>query len=457
MIDETNTRAPARRDRVAAAALCVTVGAAFADSSIVVLALPQLLVRWQTSVEGISWVITSYNVVVAVVALALVRVGRGRYSRRLLPAGVGIFLAGSVGCAAADGLSTLVALRCVQGLGGALLLVASLPRLAALVGSHRRGIELWAVSGAVGAAIGPPLGGALTEAFDWRSIFVLQVPLAAAAVLALRRQGAGGSAEEHLTHRRERLGANIALGLVSGALVGALFLAVVLLIDGWLLSPLTAAGIVSVVPLATWAVRRPAARLQRRDAAAVGVVALAGGLGGLSLLPGASVTFAMLSLALCGTGIGLAVPPLTSSALDAEALDTSGALTIGIRHAGLVLALVVLTPVLAHDLNGAQDTAINRGVETVLQADAPITTKVPLAVDLSRTLRSTGDRVPDFGPVFARHESSTNRQQLEHVRGALVDVVDAIVTRSTRRAFAISALLALLALAPLPLLRRRRA
>ena len=444
-----------RRKRIAVAALCVAVAAAFADSSIVVLALPQLLNRFRVSVEAISWVITAYNVVVAVVALALVGVARLRRGRLMLASGVGFFLVGSAGCAASSGLDALVALRCVQGLGGGLLLVASLPRLSALVGSHRRGIELWAMSGAIGAGIGPALGGVLTQGFDWRAIFVLQVPLAAAAGLALGAELPLENEGEHLTRPRERLGANVALGLVSGALVGALFLAVVLLIDGWLLSPIEAAGIVSVIPVATVLSGRFAGALPRRGAAAAGAVALAGGLGGLALLPGASILFALLSLVLCGVGIGLAVPPLTASSLDADALDTSGALTIGIRHAGLVLALVVLTPVLASNLIAAQSKATDRGAGVVLDSGVPIRTKVPLALDLARTLRNAGVEVPDFAPIFARHENTGNRPQLEQLRRRLVAVIDAMVTRSTRAAFAISALLAVLALLPLPLLRAR--
>lgn len=440
---------------VAAVALCVAVGAAFADSSIVVLALPQLLHRFRVSVEAISWVITAYNAVVAATALALVRLATPRWERLLLAAGVGLFLAGSAGCGASGALASLITLRCVQGLGGALLLVGSLPRLAVLVGSRRRAVELWAISGAVGAGIGPALGGALTELFDWRAIFVFQVPLAAAAVLGLGRSLPSEHEREHLTHPRERLGANIALGLVSGALVGALFLAVVLLIDGWLLSPITAAGIVSVIPASMLLVRRATAALPRRGTAATGVLALAGGLGGLALLPGASLLFALLSLALCGAGIGLAVPPLTSSSLDADALERSGALAIGIRHAGLVLALVALTPVLAGDLITAQAKATDRGASLVLHSNVSISTKVPLALDLARSLRSTNVEVPHFAPIFARHEKAGDRQQLQQLEHHLVGVVDAAVTRSTRRAFAISSLLAVLALLPLPLLPAR--
>ncbi len=446
-----------RLDRLALVSLCVAVAVAFADSSIVVLALPQLLVRFDTSVEAISWVITSYNLVVTVAALLLVRIATPERTQRLLAAGLTVFLLGSAGCAVSQGLASLVALRSVQGLGGALLLVASLPRLAALAGSRTRGIAWWAVSGAVGAALGPALGGALTEAFDWRAIFVLQVPLAAAAALALRTRGGLGGEPEHLTHPRERLGANLSLGLLSGALVGALFLAVVLLINGWQMRPIAAAGVVSVLPFATFVVRPVTRALGGPAAAAVGAVLLAGGLLGLAFLPGASILFAALALVLCGLGLGLAIPPLTASSLDPHALDGSGARTIAARHAGLVIALVALTPVLAHDLSAAQDRAIDRGANTVLDADVPISAKVPLARDLGRTLRDVPDaEIPNFRPVFARHETASNRSSLEQLRSDLVGVIEDMITRSTRRAFFVCALLAAAALLPLPLLRLRR-
>jgi hypothetical protein len=156
-------------------------------------------------------------------------------------------------------------------------------------------------------------------------------------------------------------------------------------------------------------------------------------------------------------GLGLAVPPLTASSLDAAALDRSGALTIGARHLGLVVALVVLTPVLANDLDAAQSKAIDRGADVVLDSSVSIGSKVPLMIDLTKTLRGTPDaEVPDFGPTFARHESSGNRGSLERLRHDLVTTIHAVLTRSTRRAFGLSALLAAAGLLPLPVYRRRR-
>jgi MFS family permease len=123
-----------------AASLAAAVAIAFADSSIVVLALPQLLDELNTSITPVSWVITAYNLVVAVVALAFgSRLGRAS-ARRVGLAGLVVFLVGSLACALAGSLPLLVALRCVQGVGAALLLAASLPLLIALTGSERRGI-----------------------------------------------------------------------------------------------------------------------------------------------------------------------------------------------------------------------------------------------------------------------------------------------------------------------------
>ena len=95
-----------------------------------VLALPQLLGEFDTSITGVSWVITAYNLVVAVVALAPRPAPRAFAPRRVALAGLAIFLVASLACALAGSLGVLVALRCVQGLGAALLLTASLPILA---------------------------------------------------------------------------------------------------------------------------------------------------------------------------------------------------------------------------------------------------------------------------------------------------------------------------------------
>src|SRR3954469_11100062 len=204
--------------------VAVAIGVAFADSSIVVLALPQLLGEFDASITGVSWVITAYNLVVAVVALALGRRLARSGTRGGARGGLAVFLAGSLACALAGSLEVLVALRCVQGVGAALLLTAALPILLALTGSERRGTGVWIAAGALGAAIGPALGGVLTEAFDWRAIFIVQAPLPALALPPVLATATAPAQPPGERASRVAVIADIGLALVFAALAGALFL-----------------------------------------------------------------------------------------------------------------------------------------------------------------------------------------------------------------------------------------
>ena len=178
------------------APVAAAVAIAFADSSIVVLALPELYGRFQTSIEGVAWVVTAYNLAVAVTALALVPLVRRLDAGALLGAGLAVFLAASVGCAVAGSLGFLIGARAVQGVGAALLLAGSLPVLAALTGSAAAGVRVWILAGTFGLAVGPALGGVLTQAFDWRAIFAAQAPVAALGLLGVVRSRARPVAAE---------------------------------------------------------------------------------------------------------------------------------------------------------------------------------------------------------------------------------------------------------------------
>ena len=164
--------------------VAVAVAIAFADSSIVVLALPELYGRFDTTIEGVSWVVTAYNASVALVALALVFVVHRWRASRVLAGGLSVFVVASIACASSNSLSFLIGARCVQGAGAALLLAGALPILVSLTGSDTRGSAIWTVAGTFGAALGPALGGAVTEVFDWRAIFAVQAPLAALGLIA---------------------------------------------------------------------------------------------------------------------------------------------------------------------------------------------------------------------------------------------------------------------------------
>ena len=117
-----------------------------------------------------------------------------------------------------------------------------------------RAIALWAGAGVLGAAIGPAAGGFLTEWLSWEAMFALQAPLALLGLLGLAGARAG-SGRSRLTarpprRRRPAVAPLVALTLASAALSAALFLLVILLIEGWRHSPGEAALAVSVMPVA---------------------------------------------------------------------------------------------------------------------------------------------------------------------------------------------------------------
>ena len=325
-----------RRRRLLVAAVAASVAVAFADSSIVVLALPDLYGAFNTSIVGVSWVITSYNLVVVVVAALIVPFARRLDVRIAGVTGLALFTAASIGCAASWSLGALIAFRCLQGAGAALLLAASLPLLGGLLGSRERGTAVWTNVGVLGAALGPMLGGVLTQLFDWRAIFAVQAPVAAAAVYAawtaepLAEEAAG-------RRRRGALAADAVLLLLFAALVGALFLAVLLVITVWGLDPIVGALVVSALPAATLAARPLARRVDRRQAVWGGAVLLALGLVCLALLPRVSNVLVAVSLAFCGRGSGSRCRCSRARRSHQDAgLVRSGAITIAARHAGLV-------------------------------------------------------------------------------------------------------------------------
>lgn len=409
------------------------VAIAFADSSIVVLGLPQLYTRFETSITGVSWIVTAYNAAVAVTALVLVFFVHRFRARVVFGAGVLLFLAATIACAAAQALWFLVAARTVQGVGAGLLLAAALPLSSA---------SLWTLAGTFGAALGPALGGVLTQLFDWRAIFVAQAPVAAAGLLAVvRREDEPAAAREGWRPSLARtLPANACLGLVFGALVGALFLAVLLVIVVWQYSPIGGALIVSVLPAAALAARPLARRLPRLGAIAGGAALLACGLIALALLPSASVWIAMCALVLCGLGLGLAVPGLSNAALDPGAgVTRSGTLTIGIRHLGLVAAIASIAPLLASDLPPAGDRAMLKATAVLLDAPIGITDKVPIALDLREAFDKAKDgEIPNLAKPFDER-GAQHDPKLAAARDDLVAAIEESITRAFRPDFFLAA------------------
>jgi len=439
------------------AGVTAAVAIAFADSSIVVLALPDLYGRFDTSIEGVAWVITSYNLVLAVTALALVFVVHRVRAGLLLAAGALVFLGASIACALSNSIGFLVAARSVQGLGGALLLAGSLPVLGALAGSTARGVAVWTTAGTLGAALGPALGGVLTQVFDWRAIFVFQAPLAGLALLGAVGARVPAMLEEGWTSRLGRtMPANAGLALVSGALVGALFLGVILVIDVFGLTPLQGAAVVSAIPISTLLARPIASSLPVPIAVASGAGLLAGGLVGLAFLPSSALGYTIASFGLCGFGLGLSVPGLTHAVLGTgTGIGREGTLTVGVRHLGLVLTLAIVAPLLTGDLFAAEDVARLNGTAVVIDGRIRATTKVPLALDIRDSIDAAPrGEIPDLAAVFDQH-GARDDPAVRAVQDDLMAAVEAAVTRAFRSSFLFCALLALLALVPVLAFRRR--
>jgi MFS family permease len=455
----------------------LAVALAFADASIVVLALPQIMERLHASISHVIWVIAAYNLALIAGAVAIIPMAGRLRSRPALIAGLAAFGFASLGCGAANALGVLVALRCLQGVGGALLLCASLSLLAGAARPDEAPMGQWAVAAAVGAALGPAAGGLLTEVFDWRAIFLAQGPVAAAAAVAV--MAAPARSPQRSAERREDLVgldrgagaesprarldpamANIALAFLSAGLIGALFLVTILLINVWGLTPLGAAAILSAIPVATVLTERSTHGQPPLGLGAVGTVALAAGLTVLSVVSHRQLGWVVVALGLCGTGLGMAFPAFTLYALRSSGEPAArAARTVAARDAGIVVGLLILTPVFVHELNTASDRAVPQVAAALFTAQIPDDLKAQLAAGLlAANANAPQSRLPDIGPPFARVEAQAStpiRSKLVALNSQVQSQIERAATHSFRRPLLYCALFALLAI-PLLAFRLRR-
>jgi hypothetical protein len=307
------------------------------------------------------------------------------------------------------------------------------------------------------------VGGVLTSAFSWRAIFVVQIPvvlLALPAAAALRGRVLPRDANVGTPPDRPDVMANLALALLSAALTAALFLLVLLLVDGWGHSPAVAAVAVTAVPVAAVAAGPVfrGVRAGTRSEAIAGSVLIAGGLVGLALLPGGQLVWTLAPQVLIGLGLGLSVDSLTAAALrDRIPRALHGGWTIAARHGGVVLGLAILTPIFTADLHSAQMPAKEAIARLVLDAPLPASTKLDLAEQLGRRLVAERGRVPDLRPAFeALRLPAAQAPAATALEDGLEDQLKRAATRAFRNAFLAAAGLALLALGPALALKDRR-
>src|SRR5690349_11887448 len=160
------------------------------DANAVNLALPAVRTDLGGGIAGAQWTIDAYNVAFAALLLTSGSLGDRFGRRRLLRIGVAVFVVASLGCAATPTLAVLLAARAVQGVGAALMLPQGLAIAAAAFPDpveRGRATAAWAMAAAMSTAIGPMLGGVLTDTVGWRYIFWLNVPVGVLALLMARR------------------------------------------------------------------------------------------------------------------------------------------------------------------------------------------------------------------------------------------------------------------------------
>jgi len=171
---------------VSAAAVYVV----FLDATIVNIAFPAISADFSdVTRSGLSWVLNAYAVVFGALLVTAGRLADDHGRKRVFLAGLAVFGVGSVLCGLAPSAGTLIAARVLQGVGGALLVPASLALLLPEFPLHKRAtaVGLWSACGAIASATGPSLGALLIEGPGWRWVFFVNVPFCAAAIWFGRR------------------------------------------------------------------------------------------------------------------------------------------------------------------------------------------------------------------------------------------------------------------------------
>jgi MFS family permease len=350
------------------------------DQTIVATALPRIASDLN-AFEQLSWVVTSYLLASTITIPLYGKLSDLFGRRRLFVVAISLFLAGSVLCAAASTLGQLVAFRALQGFGAGGLLPLSQAAIGDLFPPRERGRyqglvgSMWATA----AVAGPLLGGALTDHAAWRWIFLVNVPLAGAALVAVVRTMPGSADRRHAAI--DWAGAALLTIATAGLLLACMW-------GGtsypWRSPPVLAAAAVGVAAAGALVVERrvrepflplPLLRspVPRVTAAGFPLVGGCFAVAGTLLLTTAGVESSnariAATLALTGAGMGMTWPVYmvaTQNAVARDELGTASGALLFVRTMAGSVGIAILGAV----LNARLGEELGRSVGTTWRVDS---------------------------------------------------------------------------------------
>lgn len=209
----------------------VTAFMVVVDVSVVNVAFPSIADDLRASDATLSWVVSGYSVTLASALLLAGRLADRHGSKRIFVIGLIVFGLGSLASGLAPSVGVLITARVVQALGGAAVTPASLALVLPEFPSEQRSaaIGVWGSMGALGAAFGPSIGALLIDAFSWRAIFLINVPVVVVLVIV-----SAGRFENHPVPGARDEPLDLAGVLMGTIAVASLMLAIVQSADwGW--------------------------------------------------------------------------------------------------------------------------------------------------------------------------------------------------------------------------------
>lgn len=211
-----------RRPAVGFAAICLGYFAIILDGSVLNVAVPAIRNGFDGSLAGVQWVLNAYTLTLAGLLLTAGALGDRIGLRRMFLVGASVFTAASAACAAAPSILVLIAARVVQGVGAAALLPATLALIPYLFkdrAGRTRAAVVWVGIGAGAVAIGPLVGGLLIDAFGWRSVFLINLPVGVVSVLLGRISISETPRHARHVDRFGQVTAVLAMGLLTAAVI----------------------------------------------------------------------------------------------------------------------------------------------------------------------------------------------------------------------------------------------